>query len=438
MKIFRLFKNQTASEVSDWVAEGVIDRSQGEAILARYGLTFDDADGSSLGYYVLTSLATAFVGLSLILIVSHNWDDIPRVVRMLGLVGLTLAVNVIGIRYISDGRYRAGTLWLFFGAICYGASIMLIAQIYHLGEHFPDGIFYWALGVLPLVFIVQSRLLALLCLLLAATWMSVEGNTGFFPSSFPVFAFAVLWLVITRKESVFLFLGALLSLVFWANLLFSWHFGPTKDFDLTTDQIPLNAALGLLLTGVAWWLIRRPEHRLQDYGYSLHLWLLRAVLTLLLALSFSDVWQELRHVRIESAYIVPMAIAGLGATGMLLAWPSGRNAVGPLLTNTVFFAATFTWIYAGVQPDVEVLAVMTNLMLLVSGIWLIRRGIDAAMTHFFYLGVVLLLLTALFRYFDLIGDYLGGAALFGVAALILFGAARYWHVRTKQQGVEHG
>jgi hypothetical protein len=41
------------------------------------------------------------------------------------------------------------------------------------------------------------------------------------------------------------------------------------------------------------------------------------------------------------------------------------------------------------------------------------------------------------RYFDLIGDYIGGALLFALAAGILFGAARYWRARMKE-GSDHG
>ncbi len=169
-----------AQEVEDWVRDGLIESAQGEAILARYNIQLKDAHGTSLGYYVLTALAALFVGLALILIVSHNWDEIPRLTRMLLLFFITLAVNLQGMRLLLGGRDKAGVLWLFFGSICYGATIMLIAQIYHIGEHFPDGIFYWALGVLPLIFITQSRLIALLCLVLATTWAIVETNTDFF------------------------------------------------------------------------------------------------------------------------------------------------------------------------------------------------------------------------------------------------------------------
>ena len=36
-----------------------------------------------------------------------------------------------------------GTGLFFLGNLFYGASIILVAQIYHLGEHMPDGVFWW-------------------------------------------------------------------------------------------------------------------------------------------------------------------------------------------------------------------------------------------------------------------------------------------------------
>jgi protein-S-isoprenylcysteine O-methyltransferase Ste14 len=123
-----------------------------------------------------------------------------------------------------------------------------------------------------------------------------------------------------------------------------------------------------------------------------------------------------------------------GAAGFYLARPSGGRAFGPLLINTLFFFLAFLWIHLGNVRD-DWMAIATNLLLVITGIWLIRRGIDEAITHYFYTGVGVLLLTALFRYFDLIGDYIGGAILFIIAAIILFGAARYWRSRTLKKEV---
>ena len=114
MRLFRVFKKDMAREVEDWVHDGLIESTQGEAILARYGIRLKDAQGTSLGYYILTALAALFVGLALILIISHNWDEIPRLTRMLGLFCVTLAVNLQGMRLLLGDRIKAGVLWLFF------------------------------------------------------------------------------------------------------------------------------------------------------------------------------------------------------------------------------------------------------------------------------------------------------------------------------------
>lgn len=72
-------------------------------------------------------------------------------------------------------------------------------------------------------------------------------------------------------------------------------------------------------------------------------------------------------------------------------------------------------------------------MLIITGIWLIRRGITHGVTQYFYTGVGLLLLTAIFRYFDLIGDYIGGAILFIIAAAIMFTSAKYWRFHLQER-----
>ena len=433
MRLFRLFKKDMAQEVEDWVSDGLIEPAQGEAILARYNIQPKDAQGTSLGYYVLTALATLFVGLALILIVSHNWDEIPRLTRMLLLFFITLAVNLQGMRLLLGGRDKAGVLWLFFGSICYGATIMLIAQIYHIGEHFPDGIFYWALGVLPLLFITQSRLIALLCLVLATTWAIVETTTGFFPASYPLFLVAGIWLAWIRKDSALLFMGGLAGLLFWFNLLLAWIGGDWYNFEVIIDQTPVTITLGLLLTGFAWWLMRRSDHRLRDYGQILHLWLMRGGIILLLILSFNDIWRELADEEYLFGLFAPLLLLFGGAAGFYLTRPSGGSASWPLVTSALFYFLAFLWIHVGNVND-DGLAIATNLMLVITGVWLIRSGIDNAITHCFYTGVGVLLLTALLRYFDLIGDYIGGALLFMMAAAVLFGAARYWRSRMLQRG----
>lgn len=436
MRLFRLFKKDMAQEVGDWINDGLIDTAQGEAILARYGASLQDARGSSLGYYVLTALAALFVGLALILILSHNWDQIPRAARMVGLCFLTLGVNTNGIRLMLTDRYNSGVIWLFFGSICYGATIMLIGQIYHIGEHFPDGIFFWSLGILPLIFITRSRLIALLCLGLATIWMFVEAQSDFFPMSYPFFVLAALWLAWLRRDSAFLFISALCGLMFWINFLLAWYGGGFYRFHAVIDQFSISIGCGLLLTGVACRLIRLHDVRLQNYGYLLHLWILRVSVVLLLMLSFDFMWRALAGDQYIFGFFSQLFILISCLVAFYLSYPSGLNAYGPILGNGLFYFLCFLFV-SSENSNNEILAASTNLMLVLTSIWLVRRGIDDAITHYFYTGVGLLLLTAMFRYFDLIGDYIGGAILFIIAAAIMFVAAKYWRYHLEKMEKVH-
>ena len=125
MQLLGLLRRELRSECRQWVADGDISEDQGNRILARYGTRLDDDADSSLAYKVLVTVAMLFVGLAILLLVSANWEEIPRAVRMLGLIATTITLNLIGIRgYLKQGE---GSGWLFLGGISYGASIMSVS-----------------------------------------------------------------------------------------------------------------------------------------------------------------------------------------------------------------------------------------------------------------------------------------------------------------------
>ncbi|MCG8564849.1 MAG: DUF2157 domain-containing protein, partial [Desulfobacterales bacterium] len=255
MGMIRLFKNDLVREIRDWESKAIIDGDQARAICREYGMDYDAP--RKRGYLVLMVLGYLFLGLTAITLVAANWEEIPRALRMAALMGLTLAVQGYGLVKFRRGEPSAGVALLFLGSLFYGASIMLIAQIYHIGEHYPDGIFYWALGVLPLVFVTRSRLNALFCLMLATLWMMVETETGFFPGAYPLFALSGIWHAWVRKDSALLFICSLIGAGIWLNLLLAWFGGGGNGFEAIGDQVPGSIALGLLLAGFAWWLMRR-------------------------------------------------------------------------------------------------------------------------------------------------------------------------------------
>ncbi|MBW1792639.1 MAG: DUF2157 domain-containing protein [Deltaproteobacteria bacterium] len=149
MRLIRILKYDLCKEVATWVGKGIISTEQAESICSGYGVDYHNMSRRSYGYHVLLGFGCLFIGLSLITLVGANWDDIPRAIRMSGLIALTLGANLMGLSKFRHNKTSAAVAWFLMGGLFYGASIMLIAQIYHIGEHYPDGIFWWAMGVLP-------------------------------------------------------------------------------------------------------------------------------------------------------------------------------------------------------------------------------------------------------------------------------------------------
>src|SRR5918997_753515 len=60
------------------------------------------------------------------------------------------------------------------GCLFYGAGIWLVAQVLHISAHYPDGIWWWAVGVLPFALCLETRLLHALFVALMAFWAGQE------------------------------------------------------------------------------------------------------------------------------------------------------------------------------------------------------------------------------------------------------------------------
>ncbi len=449
MKMIRLFRKELAAEASVWAKEGLISTDQAEAIAHRYGTTLPTGDERSLGYYILLAFSAFFMGLAVIVLISANWEQIPRSVRMLSLIAMTALANGAGVLAVHRGRDAAGQIWLFLGSLFYGASIMLIAQIYHLGEHFPDGIFWWAMGIFPVALVTRSVPIMLWTALLSFLWMLVEANVGFFPSAYPLFVLGMFWFALKQSRSALIFLVASVGIIIWLELLLAWWMGGFYRFDDSTAHVVFTGCLFL----VAHTLFKVLEQLnsaplLMHYGFVARLWVIRAGLFAVLIFGFHEPWEEL----IEEAWDGTLAlgmfvVAALLQIGMIL-WLVQRHtdrqpARQTILTfvSSIGFSGLFGVALTLVIRPIEsvnhaatLLQVMTNLVAISVGIWMIVRAVQDTLTHYFYTGILMLILTALFRYFDLVGDYIGGAALFFVCALLLFGAARMWRHRLAQSG----
>lgn len=434
MQLLGLLRRELRTECRQWVAEGDISAEQGDRILARYGTSLDDHSDGSLAYKVLVTVALLFVGLAILLLVSANWDEIPRAVRMLGLIGTSVAINLLGIRALL--RQQRGSGWLFLGGISYGASIMLIAQIYHLGEHFPDGLFYWALGVAPMAWLAGSRLVTLLMLAVATLWMFSEGLFGAPWTMLLFLALGLAMAVRTRSAGLLLILAGIS--VSWLNLMLAWCYSSGWQPRVEAGHVTLNLGLLALLYALSHWLERCQALYLRRAASLIGLWTLRGYLLVLLPFTFAEVCREFLR---EQAGLWDLGLwwglaAAVLALGLVLVKRLGSFAPRILLAALPVLMLVLHGL--GHRDGNMLMAVAVNLLALLSAMVLIHEGLKRGLTQYFYTGVVMILLLAIMRYLNLFGDYLGAAAMFLVAAGVLYGAARFWRAQALREQAGEG
>ncbi|GAA5525555.1 hypothetical protein Maes01_02125 [Microbulbifer aestuariivivens] len=437
MRLIRLLKGELAREAAEWVEEGLVSEAQAETICRRYGADYQAINSRAQGYAVLVGLAYLFLGLALITLLGANWEEIPRGIRMGGLVLLTLATQGIAIFRYVHGQRRAGVGLMLLGNFFYGTSIILIAQIYHLGEYMPDGVFWWALGCLPFALITRNPWLCLQANLLALIWLLLETFNGYLPVLFPLFLLSSAYVLWRGPPSTSLLLVAVISAGLWIEYGLSWLWrGDTSGllFDMHAENLFVAAGLFLLLFAISHWLSRQPDSKPRDYAALLSIWSLRFSLLLLLVMSFARPWRGLLDYDWPHQLGLWAALLPIGSAALWLAYRARR-----LWSVAVLFTALLMVQLAlcidGSRDHAVVYQLLANFALLGTGIWLIVRGISNGISHYFFLGVTAVLATAFLRYVDLIGDYLGGAALFTLFAILLMLAARFWkRVRERELG----
>ncbi len=197
-------------------------------------------------------------------------------------------------------------------------------------------------------------------------------------------------------------------------------------------MVSLNMGLLALLFMGSHALASSASPHLRRAATLLSLWSLRGYLVLLVPFTIMEVCEA--FLEELQGFQDPGLWGGLLAA-VPAAWLALRDRTSHLLARALVIGLpVLLLLFHGVDSDTLAipLALMVNLLVLVSAIVLIQQGLDQGLSQFFYSGVGLLLVLAMVRYLDLVGDYVGGAVMFLIAAGILFAAARYW--RARQQG----
>ncbi|MFH0881248.1 MAG: DUF2157 domain-containing protein [Lentisphaerota bacterium] len=160
-------------EVGDWVSGGLISAEQAVALRARYPVAQAQI---AWGAILFSSIGAVIAGLGIILLFAFNWQAIPKFGKLALIFGSLILAHAAGIRlYVSNPRLRPlGEALCLLGTMLFGAGIWLVAQIYHIDEHFPNAFLIWGLGAGLMAWALPSIPQAMLSAVLLAVWGGCE------------------------------------------------------------------------------------------------------------------------------------------------------------------------------------------------------------------------------------------------------------------------
>jgi len=426
------FKKQLEQRLPHWVEQGWVSADHAAHILQ---------DVEAAGRHGPRYLALAFSLLGVILIGSGiitffaaNWAAMPKLLKLTVL--FTALWGSYALAGICERRAMPllATAFLLLGVILFGSNIMLIAQIYHISAHYPDGVLVWALGGVLTGWLMRSQPALVAAIGLGVLWTGLESQ-GFdrvvhWP--FLLFLALALWPVLQQRWRIALHV-ALAGLLLW-----SWFsFLTMSEWSRIGNaiylvQVYFLAYLGLFLAGlllhdrVDWQPLARVVQRYAAF----------AALASLYLLTFPDLLDDAFRPALHWWWTT---LAALVPAAVLAVWHYRRHA-GPgqpaflLLGAALLLAVTVLMLFNLRSDDAAVgwLALLFNLLYFAGLVWLLQVAVHLENRALLNMAFFFFAITLLARYFDTFWSLMDRSLFFMGGGLLLLGGG-YWLERQRRR-----
>lgn len=160
------YLRQLKQDLDTWIAKGLVDEENKEAILASVGA------GSQVRTLdvILAVFGVVLIGAGAMSFVAANWDAMGKLERLVVLFGSLWAAYAIAAWFINNSRGAIGQAFVLLGVILFGVNIHYVAQTYNIQAHYPDGLLLWGIGAILTAAVVPSRAALALALGLGGWW----------------------------------------------------------------------------------------------------------------------------------------------------------------------------------------------------------------------------------------------------------------------------
>ncbi len=400
--------------VESWAENGIISSAQGEKILALYE---HDVPIYKTMRFWLMSLAVVLLGFALFLVISANWQQLHYAAQSLIALTPLIAAQFLAIRSeMRDERLNADLGW-FASSIAFGANIMLQAQIFHISAYYPNGVLFWVIGMLPVLWWRPTTITYLLGSVLFAVYMVMQMEHRQF-SLLAALPLIVLVRTAVMRQTAMNALALIVNLYLFVLMLIIFRDLKHPGMLLELSHLALALALG---------------HRLQQLKESNFLLLLLLLfvgfhlMALIATFKPGARWLAGR----ENSWL-PVLIAGISIAALYRMRGTLREKrLTTILLGGITALFTVGLIAGAVKTaqngDSQLIArVGANVIYLASLVALIFQAIAVRAKRLFLASAFGLLLWTWIRYLDLFHDYLVTALIFAVSAFALLGLNKMW------------
>ncbi len=424
----------SGNALDELVNAGIITTDTADSIRAYYrGKSHQTQNRLFLAFGILGAL---LVGLGIILIIAHNWDDLPRTIKT-GLAFLPLVFSQLFCGYVlwkkaGERTFRESAATLLFLSV--GACISLISQIYHIPGNLGNFLLTWMVLCLPLIYVMRSSTASLLYIM-GITWYVCEVCYWGYP----------------RKESYWYWLLLAAAIPHYYLLIKQQTSRNFLHFHHWFLPLSVIISLGTLATDQEHWMVWAyfslccslyligglpyfEDRKLWSNGY-LVLGSL-GMLIMLLIFSFEEFWEDLVKEKWEGmeTLLSPDFIVMTQVLTMTAGLFYYRNKVR---STSSFDPVDLLFIVFGIiflsgLVSVPIPIILVNLLVLGLGVHYTRKG--ALNDHLGVLNYGLIIITSLIacRFFDTDLSFVLRGVMFVVVGLGFFGVNYYMLQKRKQ------
>ena len=400
------------------VREGLISSEQAERITARYAAPKDQ--GGNRMMLLFSILGGFLIGLGIILVVAHNWDDLGKPARTV-FAFLPMAVGQCIVGWTmwkapnSRGWKEGGAAFLL---LAVGACIALVSQIYHIPGQLDGFLLTWSLLTVLLLY-VPGSLIATLLYLGMITWYAAAARTEHWSTvTYPWAYLPLLLAALPVYAREWRERGSSVGF-FWLSSFMAVSIGIASQ--LFWQDGHLEIAIGIMGLAVAYCLVpwAHGGKRLRTAAFPFIG--SATILGILIFLSYHEIWADEMsdHAALGTDLWPTLILLAIGITAYALALRSREPFTRSLFPESLW-AVLLAYAIGLWSPMLATVCV--NAWMFILGLHAVRIGLAQDSLPRMNLGLAIISGIIVLRFFDLdINDALKGVVfiLLGAGFLLM-------------------